>query len=529
MLQVSAGQLVGRAAEFGRLTRLLDQAAAGTPVVALVSGDAGMGKTRLVAEVATVAAGQGFMVLSGRCAELGDSVPYLPLADALRSATAGQAPPALVDAIAARPVLGLLLPDRNAAEMAGGEVLGMAQQQLFGAVLGMLAELAGTAPVLLVLEDMHWADRSTRDLLTFLSRVLHRERIVVIATYRTDDLHRGHPLRAVAAELARLPSVTAVEVGPLSDGAIAEHLTALAPAPLEAASLETIIRRAEGNAYYAEELLAASTCGSDLPAGLADLLLARLQRLSPDGQRVVHAAAVAGRGWKTTWSGWRAASTGRSTTRRSGRRSRTSSWSRTARRVTRSGTRCCARRPTLTCCPGSGPGCTPGWPSCSRTRYAWPSPGAPPNWRITASPATTSPVPSARRCARARRRSGWRHPPRHTGTTTRRSPCGTGSPTQRSSPTCSAAGWPSSPRRAPPPVGSFTARYSNWSGCSATSPSRTTRYWCAGRTNGSPTTSSRRTGARRPFPRPAPGSTRCRKTRRRRSGPGRWPSTRSRC
>jgi DNA-binding CsgD family transcriptional regulator len=315
VLQVSGGKLVGRAAEFGRLTRLLDQAVAGEPVVALVSGDAGMGKTRLVAEVAAAAAGQGFIVLSGRCAELGDSVPYLPLADALHSATSGQTVPALVDAIAARPVLGLLLPDRDAAEIAGGEVAGMAQQQLFGAVLGMLAELAGTAPVLLILEDMHWADRSTRDLLTFLSRVLHRERIAVIATYRTDDLHRGHPLRAVAAELVRLPSVTAVEVGPLGDEAMAEHLTALAqclpephhpaqrspephhPAqvPLEAASLETIIRRAEGNAYYAEELLAASTCGTDLPAGLADLLLARLQRLSPEGQRVVHAAAVAGR------------------------------------------------------------------------------------------------------------------------------------------------------------------------------------------------------------------------------------------
>jgi DNA-binding NarL/FixJ family response regulator len=304
MLQAPAGKLVGRAAEFGRLTRLLDQAAASTPVVALVSGDAGMGKTRLVAEVASAAAGQGFMVLSGRCAELGDSVPYLPLADALRNASTGQAAPALVDAIASRPVLGMLLPDGSAAEMAG-EVPGMAQQQLFGAVLGMLGELAGQAPVLLVLEDMHWADRSSRDLLTFLSRVLHRERIAVIATYRTDDLHRGHPLRAVAAELARLPSVTAVEVGPLGDEAMAEHLTALAlslpgprhpaPSPLEAASLETIIRRAEGNAYYAEELLAASTCGSDLPAGLADLLLARLQRLSPNGQRVVHAAAVAGR------------------------------------------------------------------------------------------------------------------------------------------------------------------------------------------------------------------------------------------
>jgi DNA-binding CsgD family transcriptional regulator len=305
VLQVSAGRLVGRTAEFGRLTRLLDQAAAGTPVVALVSGDAGMGKTRLVTEVAAVAAGQGFMVLSGRCAELGDSVPYLPLADALRNAATGHAAPALVNAIASRPVLGMLLPDGSATEMAGGEIPGMAQQQLFGAVLGMLAELAGTAPVLLVLEDMHWADRSTRDLLTFLSRVLHRERIAVIATYRTDDLHRGHPLRAVAAELARLPSVAAVEVGPLGDEAMAEHLTALSqslPRPLqpaqsglEAASLETIIRRAEGNAYYAEELLAASTCGSDLPAGLADLLLARLQRLSPNGQRVVHAAAVAGR------------------------------------------------------------------------------------------------------------------------------------------------------------------------------------------------------------------------------------------
>src|SRR5215469_199995 len=185
MLQAPASKLVGRAIEFRRLTRVLDQAVAEEPMVALVSGDAGMGMTRLVAELATVAAARGFMVLSGRCAELGDSVPYLPLADAL----------------AARPVLGLLLPDRNNTELAGGDSPGMAQQQLFGAMLGMLAELAETTPVLLVLEDMHWADRSTRDLLTFLSRVLHREQIAVIATYRTDDLHRGHPLRAVAAEL----------------------------------------------------------------------------------------------------------------------------------------------------------------------------------------------------------------------------------------------------------------------------------------------------------------------------------------
>src|SRR5215468_7538756 len=136
MLQAPASKLVGRAIEFRRLTRVLDQAVAEEPMVALVSGDAGMGKTRLVAELATVAAARGFMVLSGRCAELGDSVPYLPLADALHSAA--HTSPALADAIAARPVLGMLLPDRDNAELAGGEVTGMARQQLFGAVLGML-------------------------------------------------------------------------------------------------------------------------------------------------------------------------------------------------------------------------------------------------------------------------------------------------------------------------------------------------------------------------------------------------------
>src|SRR5713101_9016357 len=114
MLQPPVSKLVGRDMEFGRLTRVLDQAAAEEPMVALVSGDAGMGKTRLVAELATVAAARGFMVLSGRCAELGDSVPYLPLADALRDGTTGpSAAGPLLDALATRPVLGRLLPDRG--------------------------------------------------------------------------------------------------------------------------------------------------------------------------------------------------------------------------------------------------------------------------------------------------------------------------------------------------------------------------------------------------------------------------------
>jgi DNA-binding CsgD family transcriptional regulator len=299
VLHAPQERLVGRDGELRRLLGLLDDAAAGRPAHALVSGDAGVGKTRLVAELATRAAARGFMVLSGRCAELGDSIPYLPLADALRDGTTGpSAAGPLLAALATRPVLGRLLPDRGTSPDDDGDLTSLAQQQLFGAVLGMLAELAEQRPVLLILEDLHWADRSTRDLVTFLSRVLHRERVAVVATYRTDDLHRRHPLRPVVAELLRLPSVAAIELGPLGYSDMAAHLTALAEGPLDAATLHRMVSRAEGNPYYAEELLATArgqAAGDALPTGLAALLLARVEQLSPAAQQVLRAAAVAGR------------------------------------------------------------------------------------------------------------------------------------------------------------------------------------------------------------------------------------------
>ena len=143
----------------------------------------------------------------------------------MRCAAASSGP--LAEAVATRPVLARLLPDREITRLPG-DLPGVAQQQLFGAVLGMLAELAEAHPVLLVLEDLHWADRSTRDLVTFLSRVLRHERIALAVSYRTDDMHRAHPLRPVVGELLRLPSVTAIEVGPLDPAAMAEHLARLA-------------------------------------------------------------------------------------------------------------------------------------------------------------------------------------------------------------------------------------------------------------------------------------------------------------
>jgi DNA-binding CsgD family transcriptional regulator/tetratricopeptide (TPR) repeat protein len=318
MLRASGGRLVGRDGELTRLLGLLDDASDGRPSHALISGDAGVGKTRLVVELASRASDRGFLVLSGRCAELGDSIPYLPLADALREGTTtpGAATEPLVAALAARPVLGRLLPDRDVVAQPGEQVSGLAQQQLFGAVLGLLAELAEGHPVLLILEDLHWADRSTRDLITFLSRVLHRERVAVVATYRTDDLHRRHPLRPVVAELLRLPSVASIELGPLGYADMADHLTALAGRPLDPAALHRMVARAEGNPYYAEELLAAVAPGRPggtgaalgggalgggglggevLPSGLAALLLARVEQLPSAAQQALRAAAVGGR------------------------------------------------------------------------------------------------------------------------------------------------------------------------------------------------------------------------------------------
>jgi DNA-binding CsgD family transcriptional regulator len=302
VLRVSSGRMVGRDDELGRLLTLLDDAEAGRSVAALVSGDAGVGKSRLVGEVTRLAAGRGFTVLSGQCAELGDSVPYLPLADALRGAAQSTG---VRDALSSRPALSRLLPEGGDEPRTEEDRSGLARQQMFGGVLGLLTELAAAAPVLLVLEDLHWADASTRDLVTFLFRMLHRERVALIGTYRSDDLHRRHPLRPVVAELQRLPSVTTVDLAPLAPSALAEHLTAAAAGRIGATELNGIVARAEGNAYYAEELLAASIGGAaiggdpvghgTLPAGLAALLLSRVEQLSDTTQQVLRAAAVAGR------------------------------------------------------------------------------------------------------------------------------------------------------------------------------------------------------------------------------------------
>ncbi|MGY1750715.1 helix-turn-helix transcriptional regulator [Modestobacter sp. SYSU DS0511] len=298
------GPLVGRVTELGRLLAHVDAAAAGRPSGVLVAGDAGVGKTRLLDELARRATGRGVRVLTGHCVDLGDvGLPYLPFVDLLRPAAAD---PELAPVLARHPVLAGLLGGGAVPERSRPE-LGLSSPhrtlrppdddgrlQLFESVAALLGELAGERPVLVVLEDLHWADRSSRDLLRYLLARLADERVAVVASYRADDLHRRHPLRPLLAELVRLPGVERLPLEPLADAEVetlVRRLAAVSGGP-GAVPVEDVVARAEGNAFYAEELVAA---GEALPGGLSEVLLARVEQLGPAAQQVLRVAAVAGR------------------------------------------------------------------------------------------------------------------------------------------------------------------------------------------------------------------------------------------
>jgi DNA-binding CsgD family transcriptional regulator/tetratricopeptide (TPR) repeat protein len=164
---------------------------------------------------------------------------------------------------------------------------------VFDAVLSVLDHLTAATPALLVVEDMHWSDRSSRDLLFFLLSRLTGQRLVVLATYRSDDLHRRHPLRPLLSELVRLPQVERIDLGPLDSRESLELVRRLADGVLPEGKLRRIARRSEGNAFFAEELVSASSDG--LPHGLVEVLVARIEGLSATTQRVLRIASVAGR------------------------------------------------------------------------------------------------------------------------------------------------------------------------------------------------------------------------------------------
>ena len=296
---------VGRRDEVAALIALCDRARAGEPGFAIVAGEAGVGKTRLVTELAGQADGSGFTVLTGHCVELGaEGLPLAPLIDALRTLARTTSRGELTEVLGpARRGLGRLLPELDPGaglEDRGAEpgADGIQVSQLLELVLGLLGRLSAKRPLLLVLEDLHWSDQSTRELVSFLIRSLRGVRVVLLATYRSDELNRRHPLRPLIASWERLRTVQHVELRRFEPGEVAAQLGAILGTEPAGGLVDMVFDRSGGNAYLVEELAGVMRGGgdpADLPPSLADVLLSRVDALSAGAQRLLRTAAVAGR------------------------------------------------------------------------------------------------------------------------------------------------------------------------------------------------------------------------------------------
>ena len=290
--------IIGRTNELDRLAALtgLDETSPPASAV-LLSGDAGVGKTRLLAAVRARAEAAGWRVLVGHCLDFGDSaLPYLPFSELFGRLDAES--PALVQAMTDKhPPLRRVVPGRRPPTDTGGDPAHRVDRgELFEAVHATLEHLGGEAPLMVVVEDVHWADQSTRDLLSFLFAHGFATPVSLIVSYRSDDLHRRHPLRATAAQWARVSGIDRVELSPLSDSDVRLLVRSLHPERLRESDMHTVVERAEGNAFFVEELVAAAASGGGaLPRDLAGLLLVRLDQLDEGARQVVRVASAAGR------------------------------------------------------------------------------------------------------------------------------------------------------------------------------------------------------------------------------------------
>jgi tetratricopeptide (TPR) repeat protein len=284
--------VIGRARERERLEASVRSAREGGPVAMLIAGEAGVGKTRLVTEFAASVAGE-VTVLAGACID--ERVPYSPVADALRSLVrSGWEPGQVGDRGWGQ--LGALVPElgwhtRGRVRQEGGS-----PGQLQGAFLQLLEELCEARPVMVVVEDLHWSDTSTRNLLMYMMRAARDVPLLLVATYRSDDITRRHPLRPFLAEAARLPSTDIIELERLDAAGVAQLLAALLGRRPPPGMVDDVYQRCGGNPFLVEEVIAA---GVDRRPGrlsprLQDILLARTTSLSPQAAEVLRVAAVGG-------------------------------------------------------------------------------------------------------------------------------------------------------------------------------------------------------------------------------------------
>ena len=276
-------EFIGRRSELAQLRAAFERSAAGVPQTVLLGGEAGVGKTRLIEEFALRS---GARLALGSCIEVGgDGVPYAAFTGALRSLDEA----GLVACSSwERDELSRLLPELGAAPPARIDDQ-FARARLFEAVRTAFVGAAAEQPLLLALDDLHWADRATRDLFGYLARVLRHGRVLLVGTYRDDELHRGHPLRPLVAELSRVREVERIDLCRFNRRESAKHLEALLRKPVSATMVDDVYCRAEGNAFFTEELACSVECGQadELSWTLHDLFMTRVELLPEQTRRLL--------------------------------------------------------------------------------------------------------------------------------------------------------------------------------------------------------------------------------------------------
>ncbi|MCA2187474.1 ATP-binding protein [Nonomuraea cavernae] len=285
---------VGREEQLASLSEVFDEARKGAATAVLLGGEAGVGKTRLVQRFVEKAAEDGARVLYGGCVELSsEGLAYAPFTAALRQLVREQGPGQIAALLpeGAERDLARLLPEFGEPNADGETDTGRAR--LFEQFLTLLERLADSRPTILLIEDIHWADRSSRDLIAFLSRNLRTPQVLIVMTYRSDDLHRQHPLRPVLAELGRVDGVYRMDLPRLSRDEVAQQMAGILGNAPEYSTVQKVYDRSEGIPLFVEALL---DCGADctFPESMQDLILGSVERLPEETQRVLRVAAAGG-------------------------------------------------------------------------------------------------------------------------------------------------------------------------------------------------------------------------------------------
>src|SRR5262245_14042261 len=300
MLRRVSPAFVGREAELAALDDAFAAAAEGRTTTVLIGGDAGVGKSRLLETWNKRAGARGARIAAGSCLDLGEAGPaYVAVNEALRQLFRGLASAAEQALVGSdRSILARIIPELGvnvAGAEPGLERTSLVQTRLFERLVDLLERAAADILVIIELEDIHWADRSSQAFVVYLVEVLRETKLLLIATYRPEVADSDPAFGAILNQLLRRPRMVSLSVAPFDEHELHEQLAGILGGPPSLALLAAIQARSEGNALFAEELAATADPTADLPASIGAAVAVRLNSLSADTRAALEVAAVIGR------------------------------------------------------------------------------------------------------------------------------------------------------------------------------------------------------------------------------------------